>query len=171
MSSYRMISIQYKQKSYYCLWYSFEQEGLVCKQGKLLTYLSPDRLRADARTQGLEVEEGLAKHYNLDDLSDFIEDCERPASGEALDAWSLFNDLAFSLQTDFAGGGANFQINAIYEKLCLSSLYQSGEDDFSDLFENPPDDRFDLTSEEEEMTKAVLQTGIEMFEKNKVVIE
>lgn len=161
MNEYYPISVKYKGETSYSIWFTGQSEGLVCKADRLVTFPDLTSLAAYAKDGGFSLSATLHKAYDLDALADFISDEDRYADAAALDCWSLFADLSASLGKPFAGGGNSFILNDIYEKLCLAGIDFDGIADEED----ETDDRFDLTPEEESMTKAVLKTGIELYDR------
>ncbi|MGM9681769.1 MAG: hypothetical protein ACI3XR_09725 [Eubacteriales bacterium] len=161
MNEYYPISVKYKGETAYAVWFTGQSEGLVCEGGKLLTFSDLTSLVTYAKDSGFSLSATLHKTYDLDALADFISDEDRYADSAALDCWSLFADLSASLGKPFAGGGNSFILNDIYEKLCMAGIDFEGIADEDD----ETDDRFDLTPEEESMTKAVLKTGIELYDR------
>ncbi len=158
MNTYFPISITPKGETLYAIWYSKDAEGLVCKDGRLLTFRDLPALFAYAKTHTPDISPDLHKSYDLDALAEFCADEDRYASADALDHWGLFADLAAGIGKSFAGDGNSFQLNDIYEKLCMAGIDFGGDPDETDT-------RFDLTPEEESLTKAVLKTGIELYAK------
>lgn len=161
MNEYYPISVKYKDEVSYAIWFTGQSEGLVCKDDRLLTFPDFKTLDTYAKGSGISLSASLHKAYDLDALADFISDEDRYADAKALDYWSLFADLSASLGKPFAGGGNSFILNDVYEKLCLAGINFDGIADEDD----ETDDRFDLTPEEESMTKAVLKTGIELYDR------
>lgn len=167
MNEYFPISIKYKDELVYAIWYTEKSEGLVCKSGKIACFNSLDTLTRYANSEGFAVTSKLHKEYDLDALEDYISDDDRYADDSTLDYWSLFADISASIGKSFAGGGNSFILNDIYEKLCMAGIDFDGVADDND----DTDDRFDLTPEEESLTKAVLKTGIELYLQGRIICE
>ena len=158
MNTYYPISVTHRGTTLYAIWYSDQREGLICRDGRLTAFASPEALRRYALVSGLDdLSPDLHKSYDLDALEAFCADEDRYAGANELDCWSLFADLAAGIGKSFAGDGNSFQLNDIYEKLCMAGL------DFPDSEDGEDSDRFVLTPEEESLTKAVLKTGIELY--------
>ncbi len=162
MNTYYPISITYRGETLYAIWYSHEREGLICRAGRLLTFASLPVLRRYAadHPEFADLAPELHRAYDLDALQAFCADENRFAGANELELWSLFADLAAGIGKSFAGDGNSFLLNDIYEKLCMAGIDFPYGDDGED---GEDSDRFVLTSEEEALTKAVLQTGIELY--------
>ena len=159
MHFYSINKIKRKQKDYFTVWYSADGEGFLTENGKLSVFGSKKDAADCIRTLSGFSDPVREKYYNLDELernlskNDYI-----PSLDNAAEYWSVFADLARSVGKSFAGDGKSFILNDIYDKLIMA------ETDTEDFYDNADEDSFDLTDEEEELTSAVLKSGIELFD-------
>lgn len=172
MNEYFPLSIVYRGQKLYAIWFTGAAEGLICLSGRLVTFGEIEALFRYAQEQNLNIAPVVSRTVDLDALAEFIADDCRYADRSTLDYWSFFSDLSAGIGRNFAGDGSSFLLNDIYDKLCYGSLGEVGPldgFDFSALSDDGDaedlDDRFLLTDEEESLTKAVLKTGLELFDR------
>ncbi|MHC5218369.1 hypothetical protein ACYSNR_17165 [Enterococcus sp. LJL128] len=128
MEQLYVVEFQFADRSFFCLWYTDDTDGLIIEEGKLIKFDSIIELKAYVKEKKLSLGTGVTT-YNIEHLEKQLEnglmhvDCE-----EVLLFWNISLDISNSLAFPFLGTD-NF--HHIYEKLFygnnLPAINTSGE--------------------------------------------
>ena len=150
-----MISFIINQITFYCIWYSDKNEGILCREKRIVSFTSAGEAKKYAFSKNINLDEETFV-LNIDDLlcwvnSDNLEiDCVA-----VLNAWNMFIDIASSVERHFDGNERTKTIDDIYNKLyCGNNVLVDKEVDMY----NPT-----WTEREVHTIKQVLKNGAEML--------
>ena len=115
---YYMIRCKEEKNEKYAIWYTDEEDGFICENGRICFWDSKEALKeyADAKSISLHdgaylLDIGRLKQLLACGLTDF--DCT-----EILNFWNMLSDALRSMGKPFWGnGGENEKTDCIYEKL------------------------------------------------------
>jgi hypothetical protein len=79
------------------IWFGADPDGVVCADGKVVSFRSVEGLRAYANERGLDLDDSDAV-FNLDRALEWDSD---PDVVEAMNCWNLATDVASSLDEPF----------------------------------------------------------------------
>ena len=131
---YYFCEFQMGGASYFVIWYSGEEDGLLTNdERRLLSFGSSDQALAYASERALAIEPQEPAFYDLDRIESWFTgaSADKIDCAELLDAWNMFLDVAAS-----AGGASLFEAadaraNDVYDKLFfgnnLPSITPPGE--------------------------------------------
>ncbi|MBO4356230.1 MAG: hypothetical protein J5850_05200 [Clostridia bacterium] len=162
MTLYAITSFIRNRKEYFSLWYSEESEGFFTDGRKVLLFGTEEEA-SDYAGKELKIKLNCnSKRYDLDNLEEALSDHRFiPGNDNAAEYWAFFADYAASEGRSFGGDGKSFILNDIYDKLFMQNVEAEGIFDEPD---EPDESGFDLTDEEEDLTAAVLKSGIEIID-------
>lgn len=132
MEIYYPVVFRLKDKEYYCLWYSEDDDGFYKEDSELKCFENKEQMFHFAKIKNIVVE-GDVTLIEMDIALNWLESKDNNINCKYfLNFWNIFSDLANTFDEKFYGSKKNGVVNKLYDKLFygnnLSPMKGEGEE-------------------------------------------
>jgi hypothetical protein len=117
INEYYPVKFIIKQKEYFCIWFSDDNDLFLLNDGRVLYFVSEEDMFKYSQEIGLQLKQDIVA-YDIDFAKSWLDqknieiDCKY-----FLEFWNIVNDFAKSISKDFYGNKTSKSIEKLYDKL------------------------------------------------------
>jgi len=154
MKEYYIIKIQFNRKSYYCIWYTNDIDGIVMEGNHIIYSDSLLELKKYCEKKGIILGIGISE-YNIDDLLEWLYSSKEMIDYKIiLNFWNLMSDFANTVNEYFYGDDG--ETTSIYNKIFAgNNLLNKSEKKYVPI----------LSDEETMQISKVLLSGVDILKR------